>query len=95
MVARLVRWFAGAGIAEQHQFTAALIEAVIELTCWSGALFTGADGLGLVAKFLVHPLIKDIERTLPEPFIAKGLAIANDAALDLIDLFKSAVNHDR
>ena len=72
---------------------AALIGAVAELI---GEFTTGnalANLLGIFGEIHRHAAIKDIERAFPMGLIAKLISIAHDAAIDLINLFKAAVDH--
>ena len=43
----------------------------------------------------MHAAIEDIEAAFPETLVSKLLAVANDAAFDLVHLFETAVEHDR
>jgi len=84
-------------LAEQNQVAAGQVGAVIELARWGGALLALTDGLGLIGEVDVHALVEDVERTLPQAVIAvaETLSIADNATLNLIDLFEAAVTHDR
>ena len=82
-------------ITEQNQVFAAKVGAVSELRGRCSAAFALADGLCLVGEVHVHAVVEDVERTLPERLVALALAVANDATLDLVNLFEAALDHDR
>lgn len=48
-----------------------------------------------VAELHVHTLVKDIEGAFPQSLVAELFAVADNAAVDLIDLFEAAVLHQR
>ena len=68
--------------------------AVIKLLCGIATFFTLANDFGLCRKVDGHSSIKCIKRTFPKPFVPKFIAIADDSALDLVDLFEAALFHD-
>src|SRR5699024_288184 len=51
------------------------------------------DRFDVLAELDVHALVEDIEGTVPVTGGAEGLAVADDAAIELIDLFETAVLH--
>lgn len=90
-----VHIFAGTFVAEQNQVFARETGAVAELRGWSAASFAFTNGLGFVGEVDVHAVVEDVKRTFPEAVVALGLAVANDAALDLVNLFEAALDHYR
>ncbi len=68
--------------------------AVIKLFCGIATFFTLANDLGLGRKVDGHSSVKGIKRTFPKPFVPKFIAIADDPALDLVDLLEAALFHD-
>ena len=52
------------------------------------------DGFDIVPELDVHALVEDVERSVPVAGAAEGLAVADDAAVELIDLFEPAVLHE-
>ena len=53
------------------------------------------DDRGVDTEIDSHALVEYVQRPLPQPFVAVGLAVSNDSALDLIDLRESAIEHRR
>src|SRR5699024_1364082 len=51
------------------------------------------DRFDVLAELDVHALVEDIEGAVPVAGGAEGLAVADDAAVELIDLFETAVLH--
>ena len=51
------------------------------------------DRFDVLAELDVHALVEDIEGTVPVAGGAEGLTVADDAAVELIDLFETAVLH--
>ena len=49
----------------------------------------------MVAEGYRHALVEHVQRTFPQSFVAVGLAVADNSALDLIDLGETAVEHRR
>ncbi|MEN9660356.1 MAG: hypothetical protein RLZZ443_285 [Actinomycetota bacterium] len=94
VVALQVGWQLGAGVTEQNQVAAGKVRAVAELVGRSLAVLALADDLGFVAEVGLHAAVEDVERALPQALVLEALAVANDAALDLVDLFEAAVDHD-
>ena len=72
---------------------AALRVAVTELLCRSIALYAFTDDLGLIREVMNHAVIKDVEGTFPERVISELLTVLHDAAINLVDLFKAALDH--
>ena len=68
------------------------LAAVIELLCSSAALLTFTQDRCVIREIQGHALIKGVERALPEFIIAILLGVANNAAFNLIDLFKSSLH---
>src|ERR1017187_7788792 len=85
----------GAGDAQQDQFSTGQVRAVVELAGRRSAPLADADHLGVLAELVVHAGIKEIERTLPQTLVAESLAVANDAAVDLVHLVEAPAPHHR
>jgi len=66
----------------------------MKLGSWRRTQITGAQHFCLIAKFNFETAIKDIQRSLPEAFVSKLFAVANNATINLVDLFESAVFHN-
>src|SRR5690349_13497894 len=49
--------------------------------------------LGVVAEIYFHAVVKHVKTTLPKAIIAVGFAVFYNAAINLINLFKSSVFH--
>ena len=70
------------------------VGAVVILGCRGLAALARTNDLGVRTELLVHPSVENKERTLPETFISESLAVANDAALHLVDLLKTTLQHE-
>jgi hypothetical protein len=66
---------------------------VKESICRRSATLTFANHLSFGGEINCHAAIKGKERTFPERVIAKLISLANDSTFNLIDLFKSALDH--
>ena len=66
----------------------------MKLGSWRRTQIAGAQHFGLITKFNFETAIKDIQRSLPEAFVSKLFAVSNNATINLVDLFESAVFHD-
>ena len=53
-----------------------------------------ADDGGVVAEVDRSAPVEDVERALPEAVVAVALAVAHDAALELVDLAEAAARHE-
>lgn len=80
--------------AIEGQSPAAGVGAVLELAGGRGASGALADGLGLVAELQVHAFVEDVEGAFPEPLVLERFAIADDTAVQLVDLLEPAVHHE-
>ena len=67
--------------------------AVVELFRWARTFFTLPDYLGIFGEVKRHASIKGVKRSFPESTISKFLSVANNATLDLIHLFETAILH--
>ena len=81
-------------VAQQNQVAAGKVRAVAELVSRLAAVLALADDLGVVAEVGLHASVEHVKRTLPQALVLEALAVANDAALNLVDLFEAAVDHD-
>ena len=95
MDARDVLLILVAVIAKQEKLMALRISTVIEILRASLASIALADDFSFIAEINRHAIIKCVERTFPMRRIRKFISVANNSAFNLINLFKSAVNHDR
>ena len=79
--------------ATHESLTAAQVSTVRHMT---GGFFTdlarGKFG-GSGGEVDGNSAIEDVKRTLPQPIVALGLAVAHDAAVDLVDLGETAGAH--
>ncbi len=48
---------------------------------------------GVLAEGQAHALVKDIALAFPKTLVAEGLAIFDDAAVQVVDLLKALVLH--
>ncbi len=85
----------GAVRAQQDQFPASEIGAVVVLARWRRAPLAASQGLRVGREFLMHTGVKDVERALPESLVGVLLAVAHDAAVELVHLFKTTPGHHR
>lgn len=53
-----------------------------------------ADFQRFVAELHVHSLVEHVERAFPQALVLEGFAVADDAAVHLVDLFEAAVDHE-
>lgn len=80
--------------AEHPDRRAARVTAVRHVRSCRFAVDACAEWRGLVIEINVHPLVEDIERTVPQSLRAELLAVPDDSALDLVDLVEAAVLHE-
>ncbi len=77
-------------------FIDAIVEGIRALTAVHAV--TQLDEAGVLeslAKLVVHALVKDIHGAFPQAIIAVLFAVAHDSTIDLVDLFKATVLHQR
>src|ERR1700722_5587328 len=82
-------------VAEEDELATGQVRAVVVLTCGRCASLAYAEHLRVIAEFVVHAGVEEIERSFPQPVVAEGLAVAHDAAVELIDLLEASTNHER
>lgn len=86
-------------IADKHLLAAGvLVNAVMEGVGGIAAMHAVAKLdktwiLQALPKFVMHALVKDVEGAFPETVVAEFLAIADDAAVYLVDLFETTILH--
>jgi len=81
-------------IAKQDQLVTRFVGAVSETLGLATAFFTFTDNFRILAEILNHSLVKDIQRSIPQPVVSVFFAVANNPTFDLVDLFKASVDHD-
>jgi hypothetical protein len=83
----------GARGTEQNQGSTCQIRTVVVLAGWFVAAFASTEDLRFFTELLVHPCVKEVERTFPKASVAKLLPVAHDATLELVDLLEPARFH--
>jgi hypothetical protein len=68
--------------------------AVSKLFSWAITVGTCANQLSVITEINSEAIIECIEGAVPKAIITEGISIANDSALDLINLFKTTVLHE-
>src|SRR5699024_5990424 len=80
-------------LAQQDLFAAFRVLAVVEGIRRRPTVLTEAKLLRILGELHVHALVEDVQRALPLALIPLLLAVADDVAVDLVDLLKAAVLH--
>src|SRR5690554_851100 len=83
------------GVVSAHDQlrAAAQVVAVLHVTGGGVAAIAAADDRGIRGEVDRHPPVEDVERALPETGVSELLAIPGDAAVELIDLVETTVQH--
>ena len=81
-------------IAHHELLAARLVVAVLDALGGGTALVAGADCFRVGGEVDRHALIEDVERSVPQPRVAILFTVANDAAVELVDLAESATAHE-
>ena len=79
----------GVGVAHRLERPPRQVLAVVHPARRRAADVAGGTVDGIVAEAHGHPLVEDVEVTLPEPAVAPLLAVAHDAAVELVDLVEA------
>lgn len=58
------------------------------------AIVTRPKNLFVFAVLQFQAIVEHVQRTFPQTFVAVGLGVADNAALNLVHLFEAAVLHD-
>ncbi len=82
-------------IAHDELFAAGRVVAVLDALGCRAALVALADRFRVCREVDGHALVEDVERTVPQAGVAVLFAVANDAAVELVDLAESAAAHKR
>jgi len=68
--------------------------AVLNAFARGTALVATANRFGVVGEVDRHAFVEDVERPVPQAGVPELLAVANDAAVELVDLAESATAHE-
>src|SRR5665647_421021 len=79
--------------ADDELFPAGQVAAVEHVLRRFAAGRAAPDDRGVVAEVDGHPLVEHVERAVPEAVVAERLAVAHDAAVELVDLAEAAFLH--
>ena len=79
-----------------HQDACAAREnfTVVKVVGGRTAVVARSQELFFFSVFKLESVVEDIERAFPQTFVAVGLGVTNDSALNLVDLFEPAILHD-
>ena len=72
---------------------ASFCATIIKLFGFRATFVTFANNLGFFGEVDRHALIEGIKRTFPKLFIAVCISLSDNAALNLVNLFKATINH--
>jgi len=67
--------------------------AIFVVARFGDAMDAFTDVFSMVGKLDIHPPVKDIQRTFPQPVVAIRFSVFYDAAVHLVHLFETAIFH--
>ena len=84
----------GVLVAHHELLAARLVVTILDALGGRAALVALTNRLRIGGEVDGHALVEDVQRTIPEAGVAVLFAVANDAAVELVDLAKSATAHE-
>ena len=82
-------------VTKQNELATLQVGAVVELAGRRVTTFAATNGSDVVTELVVHSRVKEVERAFPQALIGEDFAVANDAAVELVDLVKAPILHHR
>ncbi len=86
-------FFGFAGFADYYLQGTFRVVAIDLVASWGLAVNAFGDVLRSIAKGEVFALVEDVTFTFPEAFVLELLAVFDDTALEVIDIFEALVLH--
>lgn len=80
-------------LTDKYQVVALHVGTVFEITGLAAAMRTLAYRLGMVGKLHRHAVVEHPQAAFPQPVVAVGFTVFDDAAVYLVDVFEAAFFH--